>query len=101
MGTFTWKKNETLCDACKYFFTINYDGSITSCIDNTIYGNFFDGTITPEKYPKKCNKLCQSLISYPWRHDNNLSPWNSLLEYVKRNQEYRKTVKNRIYIEFD
>lgn len=80
------------CDAGKYFFTVNYDGKFTSCIDNKIYGNFFKGKINPATKPKICNSCCQSLISYPWRHDNNCIPWNSLLEYVNRNEKYRKTV---------
>ncbi|MBR3620141.1 MAG: radical SAM protein [Clostridia bacterium] len=86
------EKEKCKCSAGMHFFTINYDGSITSCIDNRIYGNFFEGIIKPEKKPKTCKTSCQSLISYPWKTNNDLSPWNSLLEYVNRNTEYRKAI---------
>lgn len=84
------------CEAGKYFFTINHDGEITSCIDDKIYGNYFDGIITPAKVEKKCNKICQSLISYPWRKDNDFIPWNSLLEYVWRCKKHRATQTEKI-----
>lgn len=89
------------CDAGKYFFTVNNDGRLTSCIDNAVYGDFFKGEIKPAKHAKKCKKECQSLISYPWRQNNECIPWNSLLEYVKRNEEYRKSVKEKTDFVFD
>lgn len=89
-----------LCNAGKHFFTVNYDGSFTCCLDNNNYGNFFDGTIKPKKMPGICNKLCQSIISYPWRMDNSFIPWSSLIEYVNRCKEYRKTVTDKIDFEF-
>lgn len=89
------------CDAAKYFFTVNNDGKLTCCIDDAVYGDFFKGEINPAKYAKKCKKGCHSLISYPWRQDNECIPWNSLLEYVKRNQEYRKHVKTKIDFVFN
>lgn len=88
------------CDAGKSFFTINNDGRITSCIDDKVYGNYFEGTIKPARWAKSCKKVCQSLISYPWRHDNNCNPWSSLTEYVKRCEEHRKNVHTRIDFEF-
>lgn len=88
------------CDAGKYFFTVNNNGKLTSCIDNKIYGDFFKGVIKPAKHAKNCNKVCQSLISYPWRQDNDCIPWNSLLEYIKRCEAYRKTQTNKIEFEF-
>lgn len=94
------ESRERKCEAGKHFFTVNYDGNITSCIDDKSYGNFFDGTIKPAIFSKKCNKSCPSLISYPWRVDNNFIPWSSLTEYVKRCENYRKTVKSRIDFEF-
>lgn len=86
---------EVLCDACRHFFTVNYDGKITCCVDDREYGNFFDGEINPSKIPMKCNKTCQSIIGYPWRMDNECIPWNSLLEYIKRNEDYRKTIQDQ------
>lgn len=88
------------CDAGKYFFTVNNDGRLTSCIDDGVYGDFFKGVVKPAKKSKKCEKSCQSLISYPWRQDNQCIPWNSLLEYVKRCEAYRKTKTERIDFEF-
>lgn len=84
------------CDAGKHFFTVNYDGRLTSCIDNGVYGDFFKGIVKPAKRSKKCCGNCQSLISYPWRQDNDLIPWSSLLEYVKRCEEYRMTQSEKI-----
>lgn len=88
------------CDAGKYFFTVNYDGTLTSCIDDKKYGNFFDGVVKPAKRDKKCGKVCQSLISYPWREDNDCIPWNSLLEYVKRNEVHRNKISTAVDFEF-
>lgn len=95
------KSKKCKCDAGKHFFTVNNDGRLTSCIDDAVYGDFFKGEITPAKRVKKCKKGCQSLISYPWRQDNECNPWNSLLEYVKRNEEYRKNVQTKIDFIFD
>lgn len=88
------------CEAGKHFFTVNYDGSLTCCIDNRKYGNFFEGTVKPAHWNKACNKACQSLISYPWRTDNDFCPWNSLIEYVQRCENHRKTVNDRIDFKF-
>ncbi len=88
------------CDAGKYFFTVNYDGKLTSCIDSNVYGNFFEGTIKPAMFAKTCDKICPSLISYPWRSDNEFIPWSSLTEYVKRCEKHRKTMNQEIDFEF-
>ena len=92
--------NTRRCDAGKHFFTVNYDGNLTCCIDDKSYGNFFDGVIKPAKWAKTCNAPCQSLISYPWRADNDFLPWSSLTEYVKRCENYRKTIKQKIDFQF-
>lgn len=84
------------CEAGKSFFTVNYDGRLTSCIDDKVYGDFFKGTIKPAKIEKKCRKECQSLISYPWRHDNSFVPWNSLMEYVSRCEAWRTQQTEKI-----
>lgn len=88
------------CDAGKCFFTVNYDGKLTSCIDDKSYGNFFEGVIKPAKWTKTCKAPCQSLISYPWRRDNDFIPWSSLSEYVNRCENHRKTTKQRIDFQF-
>ncbi len=92
--------NTRRCDAGKHFFTVNYDGNLTCCIDDKSYGNFFDGVIKPAKWAKTCNAPCQSLISYPWRADNDFLPWSSLTEYVKRCENHRKTIKQKIDFQF-
>lgn len=94
------KTKKCKCDAGKYFFTVNNDGRFTSCIDSNkkVYGNFFEGVIKPEKGAKACKRSCQSLISYPWRQDNDCIPWSSLTEYVKRCEEYRATKND--YVDF-
>ena len=84
------KKDVRLCTAGMKMFTIEYDGSITSCIDKKVRGNFFEGNIQPDKRRKKCSSPCQSLISYPFRGDNSLPCVNSLIEYVERNKAYRE-----------
>ena len=88
------------CDASKHFFTVNYDGAFTTCGDNKKHGNFFEGIINPSRTSNKCSQCCQSLISYPWKLNNTLTPWNSLLEYVKRCENYRKTVKTKTNFDF-
>lgn len=90
---------ERLCTAGRKMFTINDDGDFTSCISNKIYGNFFDGTLKVEEKDKICNKNCPSIVAYPFRCDNEFQSTNSLLEYIRRNQEYRKNTINE-YIEF-
>lgn len=90
------KGNKCKCDAGKHYFTVNYDGRFTCCIDDKVYGNYFEGKIKPAKWSKNCNKCCQSLISYPWRKDNMFIPWSSLSEYVKRCENHRKIVTDKI-----
>ncbi|WP_026490404.1 radical SAM protein [Butyrivibrio sp. XBB1001] len=84
------KKEPSLCSAGMDMFTIGYDGNITSCIDSKSRGNFFEGDIKRDKRRKKCSKLCQSLISYPFRGDNSFPSVNSLIGYVERNKKYRE-----------
>lgn len=88
------------CKAGKHFFTVNHDGNLTSCISNKSYGNFFDGIIKPDRFTKTCTAPCQSLIAYPWRSDNDFTPWSSLTEYVKRCENYRKTNTEKIDFQF-
>lgn len=92
--------NKRKCNASKHFFTVNYDGNLTCCVDNKSYGNFFEGVVKPSIWKKTCKAPCQSLISYPWRNDNDFSPWSSLTEYVKRCEAHRKTVSSFIDFEF-
>lgn len=92
--------NRRKCEAGKHFFTVNYDGNLTCCIDNKSYGNFFEGIVKPAWWTKTCGTMCQSLISYPWRRDNDFIPWSSLTEYIKRCEAHRKTVESFVDFEF-
>lgn len=88
-----WLRNEfpdkRKCTAGKRMFTVGYDGEFTSCISNKNYGNFFEGVLERDKEELFCAKVCPSLVAYPFRCDNDFGTVNSLLEYIKRNQEYR------------
>lgn len=89
-----------LCTAGQKMFTIEHDGTFSSCISNKCYGNFFDGTLNTETEPLMCDKRCPSLVSYPFRCDNDFSSRNSLMEYVGRNQRHQELQKNE-YINFE
>ncbi len=81
------------CTAGQKMFTIEYDGKFTSCISEKNYGNFFDGVLLLDKEVGICKKNCPSIVAYPFRNDNEFETVNSLLEYVKRNQNYRNNNK--------
>lgn len=90
---------ERKCTAGQKMFTVGHDGCFTSCVSKKDYGNFFDGTLKPDVEVSVCNKNCPSIVSYPFRCDNDFSSVNSLLEYVDRNQKYREENK-KDYIDF-
>ena len=83
------KEITSFCSAGQKMFTVNHNGDFTSCISNEVYGNYFEGILKPAESELKCSKCCKSIISYPFRKDNDFESVNSLLKYVKRNQEYR------------
>ena len=99
-----WLRNEypekRSCTAGMKMFTIGYDGSFTSCISDRIYGNFFDGILTPDIEVGTCGRRCPSLVSYPFRCDNDFPSVNSLMAYVKRNEDYRKKPREP-YVNFE
>lgn len=86
-----------LCSAGQKMFTVNYDGTFTSCISNKNYGNFFEGCLNREEGNQICNKKCLSLVAYPFRCDNEFPTVNSLLAYVERNQQYRHLRKQQFF----
>ena len=89
------------CNAGTCYFTVFRDGTFRSCInDDKVYGNFFDGTLTPDAEGAICSKNCPSIVSYPFRADNQFTPWTSLVEYVKRNEQYRKSIQTKVNFEF-
>ena len=89
-------RKKCVCDAGKRFFRVRDNGDLVSCIDGykTVYGNFLDGKIELDKANETCDGRCKSIISYCFRKDNTYSPINSLMEYVKRNKEYRENYKD-------
>lgn len=87
------------CTAGQKMFTVEYNGDITSCVSDKIYGNFFKGNLNRETDNLICKKSCQSLVSYPFRCDNEYPVVNSLLDYVKRNKIYRGNHK-KPYVDF-
>ena len=80
-------------------FTVEHDGTFTSCISSKNYGNYFEGILLPDKEISICDKNCPSLVAYPFRCDNEFPTINSLLAYVDRNQLYRESNKSE-YIDF-
>lgn len=87
------------CSAGYDFFTINQDGSLTSCgrqhrkngnVQAVVVGNLFEGTL--ERVKKPCQNLnCNSIISYAHREDNKLEKRDHLKEYVRRNIRHRRS----------
>lgn len=96
-----WLRNkysyERLCSAGQKMFTVEYDGTLTSCISDRRYGNFFEGTLYPDRECMHCNQNCPSLVAYPFRCDNDFPSVNSLLAYVERNQKYRNERKEKFF----
>lgn len=91
--------NKRECDAGRKMFTVDYEGNFSSCISQKKYGNLFDGILMPEEHSQICTNRCLSLVSYPFRLDNEYSPVNSLLAYVERNKKYREGLKEN-YVDF-
>lgn len=89
--------DKRLCSAGKKMFTVEYDGTFTSCISDKKYGNFFDGTLHRDEEYTYCSKSCPSLVAYPFRCDNDFPTVNSLLAYVERNQKYRDERKEKYF----
>jgi len=77
------------CTAGQKMFTIEQNGDFVSCMSNKIYGNLFKKTLETDSAPSICKKACKSLVSYPFRCDNEFYSVNSLLAYVERQKEYR------------
>lgn len=93
-------KEERLCTAGQKMFTVDFNGNFSSCISDRSYGNIFRGELKPDNEYSYCSKCCPSLVSYPFRCDNDYSSINSLLRYVERNEKYRKTIEQK-YIDFE
>lgn len=83
------------CNAGKSFFTVHHTGRITSCIDcdKKVYGDFIKGELFPDIDTKECSVQCPSLISYPFREDNDFVPVAHLCEYVNRVKNYRENIR--------
>ncbi|RKY08005.1 MAG: hypothetical protein DRP56_04785, partial [Planctomycetota bacterium] len=88
------------CDAGSHFFTIENDGSLTSCgrvkqslygkTESEVVGNLFSGELL--KKETRCPRNnCLSLVSYCHRSDNQFSCQQHLDDYVRRNIAHRRT----------
>jgi glycosyltransferase involved in cell wall biosynthesis len=85
------EKGPSLCRANQHYFTLHANGDIKTCLSNNVCGNFFDGTLQFSE-EQVCSKNCPSLVSYGFRMDNSFCPEQHIVEYVKRNYEYRKSL---------
>lgn len=79
------------CTAGLHMFTVEHNGDFTCCVDKKIRGNFFRGELNRDSDVSVCGKNCPSLVAYPFRCDNDFPTVNSLIEYVRRNESYRKS----------
>lgn len=82
----------TLCMANQHFFTVHPNGDITPCIGGAVCGNFFEGTLH-KLPPAVCTKECPSIVAYPFRTDNSFPHVRHLPEYIRRNREYRDSLR--------
>lgn len=89
------EKSPCLCEANKHYFTVQSNGDIVTCAEGQVCGNFFNGTLS---FPDCtiCAKNCPSVVSYCFRTDNSFPFKRHLVEYVKRNKEYRESVGRRV-----
>jgi len=90
------------CNAGRTFFTVGYDGTLTSCGVNrrrflnrtdepADLGNFFAGRVTP-KTARCPQKSCPSIVSYAHREDNEFAYKRHLEDYVDRNRRHRLNI---------
>ncbi len=89
-----WLRNEhpeeRYCTAGQKMFTVEHNGDFTSCISkDKIYGNIFKGELIPEHSTLKCKKYCPSIVSYPFRCDNDFTAINSMMAYIERQKQHR------------
>lgn len=89
------------CDASGSFFSVGFDGTITSCgvYKKSFFsrksgfesvGNFFNGTIRRKKSTQCPVDSCKSIVAYSHRLDNQFQPFRHLEGYIQRNMEHRK-----------
>ncbi|MHC4782466.1 MAG: glycosyltransferase, partial [Planctomycetota bacterium] len=93
-----YPSGQVRCDAGDHFFTIEHNGSLTSCgrVKQTLHGkkeleivgNLFSGDLV--KRQGFCpHNSCLSLVSYCHRMDNTFSCQQHLDDYVRRNIAHR------------
>ncbi len=92
------EKGAAYCDANQHYFTIHPNGDITPCLGEKVVGNFFKGTLDLQE-SAICHKRCPSLVSYGFRRDNDFNYRRHVVEYAKRNTEYRtdRDAQNTVY----
>ena len=90
------------CNAGRTFFTVGYDGTLTSCGVNrrrllngisepAKMGNFLKGIVAP-KTTRCPQKSCASIVSYAHREDNVFAYKRHLEDYVDRNLRHRLNI---------
>ncbi|MDO8682065.1 MAG: radical SAM protein, partial [Armatimonadota bacterium] len=95
------EKQPSHCEANHHFFTVHPNGDITPCLSGKVCGNFFDGTL---EFPECqiCAESCPSLVSYPFRTDNEFPYKRHIVEYVNRNKEHRERVlSSGLFVPYD
>jgi sulfatase maturation enzyme AslB (radical SAM superfamily) len=91
------------CDAGSALFTVEHNGTITSCArkcrhwfgfgkqEHEIVGDFFRGELSRQK--TRCpNSSCRSIVSYCHRSDNSFVSKRHLEDYIARNMRHRQAV---------
>ncbi|MHC5163818.1 MAG: glycosyltransferase, partial [Planctomycetota bacterium] len=93
-----YPSGQVQCDAGDHFFTIEHNGSLTSCgrVKQTLHGkkeleivgNLFSGDLVRRQGCCPHNS-CLSLVSYCHRMDNTFSCQQHLDDFVRRNVAHR------------
>lgn len=87
--------NNVPCKAGEAFFTVNHDGTLTSCARKSeVIGNLFEGSLN-RKSTRCPNGACPSIISYAFREDTPYMFRDHLFDYSRRNILYRR--RNGLY----
>jgi len=97
-----YPSKNVLCDASQHFFTIDHDGTITSCgmqqrrflsreYRAIKVGDFLDGVLNKKRQTRCPVNDCKCIISYHHRLDNSFNPRRHLEDYIERNSVYRKS----------
>jgi hypothetical protein len=77
------------CTAGESLFTVEHNGNLSVCADDSIIGNYFSGELQRKRL--NCQKKdCPSIISYCHRLDNDFSPVKHLEHFAIRTAMHRR-----------